>query len=154
LHIVAPYLHIPVNASAINSVTRGLVGDTAFAVLPAISPRLTFILTLASQLPALFYLFMHPTSTNFLSALTLSAYSSFLFGWHVHEKAILLVLLPFSLLCVRDRRHFAAFVPLAVAGHVSLFPLLFTPHEWLIKVLYTVAWLLAFLSAFDELAPA
>jgi alpha-1,3-glucosyltransferase len=45
-------------------------------------------------------------------------------------------------------------VPLAVAGHVSLFPLLFTPHEWLIKVLYTVAWLLAFLSAFDELAPA
>nr|POF06000.1 dolichyl pyrophosphate glc1man9glcnac2 alpha-1,3-glucosyltransferase [Quercus suber] len=34
---------------AIDSVTRGLVGDTAFAVLPAVLPRTTFILTLAVQ---------------------------------------------------------------------------------------------------------
>jgi alpha-1,3-glucosyltransferase len=152
--IVAPYLHLPINPSALHSVTRGLVGDTTFAVLPAITPRLTFILTLTTQLPALAYLFLHPTSDHFLSALTLSAYSSFLFGWHVHEKAILLVLLPFSLLCVRDRRHFAAYIPLAVAGHVSLFPLLFTPAEWGIKVGYTVMWLVAFMRAFNELAPA
>lgn len=95
-----------------------------------------------------------PSSDRFLSALTLSAYSSFLFGWHVHEKAILLVILPASLLCARDRRHYAAYVPLAVAGHVSLFPLLFTPHEWLIKVLYTGTWLVGFLKTFDELAVA
>lgn len=37
------------------SVTRGLVGDSSFAVLPNISPRMTFILTLAAQIvtPAL-----------------------------------------------------------------------------------------------------
>jgi alpha-1,3-glucosyltransferase len=134
-------------------VTRGLVGDTNFAVLPNISPRVTFLLTLASQTPPLIYLFLHPNSSTFLSALTLSAYSSFLFGWHVHEKAILLILLPFSLLCIRDRRHFAAYMPLAVAGHVSLFPLLFGAQEWLVKVLYTAVWLTVFWAAFDELAP-
>lgn len=47
---VAPYLKLPVNSEAVNSVTRGLVGDTAFAVLPDISPRITFILTLAAQI--------------------------------------------------------------------------------------------------------
>lgn len=32
-----------------------------------------------------------------------------------------------SLIALRDRRHLRAFTPLAVAGHISLFPLLFTP---------------------------
>jgi alpha-1,3-glucosyltransferase len=32
------------------SVTRGLVGDTTFAVLPNITPRMSFILTLAAQI--------------------------------------------------------------------------------------------------------
>jgi alpha-1,3-glucosyltransferase len=72
----------------------------------------------------------------------------------VHEKAILLVVLPATLYCLRDRRHFAAFFPLAVAGHVSLFPLLFTPHEFLVKVVYTLFWLVAVLVGFGEMAPA
>jgi alpha-1,3-glucosyltransferase len=151
---VAPYLKLPVDADAINSVTRGLVGDTAFALLPNITPRHTFILTVLSQLPPLIRLFNNPAPQNFLPTLTLTAYSSFIFGWHVHEKAILLVILPATLFCLRDRRHFAAFFPLAVAGHVSLFPLLFTPQEFLIKVGYTLFWLVAVLVGFGEMAPA
>lgn len=152
--IVAPYLKLSVDYEAVNSVTRGLVGDTSFAVLPEITPRHTFILTILTQLPALVKLFLSPSSDNFLGALILTAYSSFLFGWHVHEKAILLVILPFLLLCLRDRRHLGAFRPLAIAGHVSLFPLLFTTQEFLIKTVYTVLWLVVFLAAFDRLAPA
>lgn len=45
----APYLKLPVNHDAVNSVTRGLVGDTSFAVLPDIPPRVTFLLTLVAQ---------------------------------------------------------------------------------------------------------
>lgn len=41
-----------------------------------------------------------------------------------------------------------------MAGHVSLFPLLFTEAEWPIKIIYTVLWLLVFLTAFDKLTPA
>jgi alpha-1,3-glucosyltransferase len=154
LIVLAPYLHLPVNHSALHSVTRGLVGDTSFAVLPEITPRMTFLLTLATQLPALGKLFLYPTTANFLPTLTVTAYSSFLFGWHVHEKAILLILLPFTLLCLRDRRWLAAYRPLAVAGHVSLFPLLFTHTEFPIKTVYTLFWLISFLAAFDHVCPA
>jgi alpha-1,3-glucosyltransferase len=47
--IVAPRLGLHVNQAALQSVTRGLVGDTAFAVLPDIPPRTTFILTVFFQ---------------------------------------------------------------------------------------------------------
>ncbi|GAB7353515.1 hypothetical protein MBLNU459_g3960t2 [Dothideomycetes sp. NU459] len=150
----APYLKLPVNREAVNSVTRGLVGDTSFAVLPDIPPRMTFVLTLATQIPALIKLFVHPTWDVFVGAITLCGYASFLFGWHVHEKAILLVIIPFSLIALKDRRYLGAFRPLAVSGHVSLFPLLFTAQEFPIKTVYTIFWLITFLLAFDQLAPA
>lgn len=152
--LVAPRLGIRVNLEAINSVTRGLVGDTSFAVLPEVTPRITFLLTLFFQAIPLVKLFRDPTWDAFIGAVTLCGYASFLFGWHVHEKAILLVIIPFSLIALRDRRYLGAFRPLAVAGHVSLFPLLFTAAEFPIKIVYTILWLVLFLLAFDRLAPA
>lgn len=99
-------------------------------------------------------LFFRPSWDNFVATLTLCGYASFLFGWHVHEKAVLLVIVPFSLLALKDRRYLGAFRPLAVAGHVSLFPLLFTLQEFPVKVIYTIMWLVVFLTAFDHLTPA
>ncbi|KAI5780142.1 glycosyltransferase family 57 protein [Peziza echinospora] len=154
LIFVAPKLGLPVDIAAVNSVTRGRVGDTSFAVLPEITPGTTFRLTLLFQVLCLFKLFRRPTFPIFLRALTLCGFSAFLFGWHVHEKAILLILLPFSLLALSDRRYLGAFRPLAVAGHVSLFPLIFTPAEFPLKTLYTITWLVVFLYVFDRLAPA
>ncbi len=151
---MAPRLGLPVQLDALNSVTRGLVGDTAFAVLPEITPRICFTLTLFFQALPLIKLFRRPTWDNFVGALTLCGYASFLFGWHVHEKAVLLALIPFSLIALKDRRHLSAFTPLAVAGHVSLFPLLFTYQEFPIKTVYTIFWLVLFLMAFDRLTPA
>jgi alpha-1,3-glucosyltransferase len=150
---LAPYLKLKVNSEALQSVTRGLVGDTSFAVLPDITPTQCFGLTLAFQVAALAKLWIKPSWDMFVAAVTLCGYASFLFGWHVHEKAILLVLIPFSLLALKDRRWLSAFRPLAVAGHVSLFPLLFTAAEFPIKVGYTVAWLILFMYVFDRLAP-
>lgn len=98
-------------------------------------------------------LFFQPTWETFIGAVALCGYASFLFGWHVHEKAILLVIIPFSLLALKDRRYLGAFRPLAVAGHVSLFPLLFTAAEFPVKAVYTVSWLILFLLVFDRLAP-
>ncbi|KAL9061544.1 MAG: hypothetical protein Q9162_000076 [Coniocarpon cinnabarinum] len=151
---LAPMLQLSVDESALQCVTRGLVGDTSFAVLPEITPRTTFVLTIVFQIIPLIKLFLKPTWEVFVGAVTLCGYASFLFGWHVHEKAILLVILPFSLLALRDRRYLGAFRPLAVSGHVSLFPLLFTEAEFPIKTSYTIGWLILFLTAFDRLAPA
>ncbi|KAB8349707.1 hypothetical protein FH972_023722 [Carpinus fangiana] len=151
---LAPRLGYHLDAAAVNSVTRGLVGDTAFAVLPNIPPSTTFALTLFFQVIPLLKLFANSNWDTFIGATTLCGYASFLFGWHVHEKAILLIIIPFSLLALKDRRYLGAFRPLAVAGHVSLFPLLFTAAEWPIKAVYTICWLVLFLQVFDRIAPA
>ena len=151
---VAPRLGLIVDQQALQSVTRGLVGDTAFAILPEITKEHCFAITVAFQLIALAKLWFQPDWEMFVGAITLCGYASFLFGWHVHEKAILLIIVPFTLLALKDRRYLGAFRPLAVAGHLSLFPLLFTPAEFPIKTAYTVCWLVLFLYVFDKLAPA
>ncbi|KAL4892285.1 glycosyl transferase [Aspergillus ambiguus] len=148
-----PRLGLPVNQDALSSVTRGLVGDTAFAVLPEVTKEHTFALTFLFQLLPLVKLWLRPDWDTFVGALTLCGYASFLFGWHVHEKAVLLIIIPFSLIALKDRRYFSAFRPLAVAGHVSLFPLLFTAAEFPVKTIYTILWLVLFLFVFDHVAP-
>ncbi|KAJ5900695.1 Dolichyl pyrophosphate Glc1Man9GlcNAc2 alpha-1-3-glucosyltransferase [Penicillium subrubescens] len=150
---LAPRLGLPVNRDALSSVTRGLVGDTSFAILPEVTKEQTFLLTFVFQLVPLVKLWLQPDWNTFIGAITLCGYASFLFGWHVHEKAVLLIIIPFSLIALKDRRHFSAFRPLAVAGHVSLFPLLFTPAEFPLKTVYTIFWLILFLFIFDRIAP-
>ncbi|KAJ9215574.1 CAZyme family GT57 [Paecilomyces variotii] len=150
---LAPRLGLNVNHDALSSVTRGLVGDTSFAVLPEVTKEQTFALTFIFQLLPLIKLWFRPDWETFVGALTLCGYASFLFGWHVHEKAVLLIIIPFSLIAIKDRRYFGAFKPLAVAGHVSLFPLLFTAAEFPIKTVYTILWLVLFLFVFDHVAP-
>ncbi|KAJ5315489.1 hypothetical protein N7476_005796 [Penicillium atrosanguineum] len=151
--IVAPRLGLPVNREALTSVTRGLVGDTSFAILPEVTKEHTFLLTFVFQLVPLVKLWFRPDWDTFVGAVTLCGYASFLFGWHVHEKAVLLIIIPFSLIALKDRRYFSAFRPLAVAGHVSLFPLLFTAAEFPLKTVYTIFWLVLFLFVFDRVAP-
>ncbi|KAJ7283761.1 glucosyltransferase [Mycena rebaudengoi] len=133
---------VAINISGVASTSRGLVGDTVFAVLPNIKPIHTFIVTLAFQSIALIKLWFTPTYKSFLTALTLCGYASYLFGWHVHEKAILLVLVPLSLLAAERHAYFRTFIIVSVAGVFSLFPLIFTPGESIIKVLYSALWVL------------
>ncbi|KAJ7068165.1 glycosyltransferase family 57 protein [Mycena amicta] len=133
---------VVVNASGVASTSRGLVGDTVFAVLPNIKPIHTFTITVAFQSIALVKLWFTPTYKSFLTALTLCGYASYLFGWHVHEKAILLVLVPLSLLAAERHAYFRTFILASVAGIFSLFPLIFTPGESMVKVLYSVLWII------------
>lgn len=132
---------IIINESGVASSSRGLVGDTVFAVLPNVKPIHTFVITIAFQLIWLLKLWRNPTYKSFLTALTLSGWTSFLFGWHVHEKAVLLILIPLSLLAAERHAYFRTFVLASVAGVFSLFPLIFTPTEFVIEVIYSVIWI-------------
>ncbi|KAK9462896.1 glycosyl transferase [Lipomyces oligophaga] len=134
------------------SLTRGLVEVGTFSILPNVSPNVTFALTLLFQLLSMIPLIKNPTFEKFICALTLCGYSSFLFGWHVHEKAILLVIIPFSFVVLNDRRYLNPFFCLAISGYISLFPLLFTSAEAFIKYLYTFAWIFVFYNVFRDLA--
>ena len=60
--------------------------------------------------------------------------SRFLFYRHVHEKAILLVILPYTVLAFLDAADAKLLPILSLTGHVSLLPLLFRHQEFLIKV--------------------
>jgi alpha-1,3-glucosyltransferase len=125
---------------AVSGGTRGIVGDVAFGVLPNVSPSTTFFLTLFYQLLGLGPLLMKPTYARFVGAITYCAYASFLFGWHVHEKAILMIIIPFTFVVLRDKRLLLVFIPLTISGYISLFPLIYTSAEFMVKILYTFAW--------------
>ncbi|XP_046894684.1 probable dolichyl pyrophosphate Glc1Man9GlcNAc2 alpha-1,3-glucosyltransferase [Hypomesus transpacificus] len=118
------------------SMTGGLVQEFQHSVLPSISPSITLICTLASVLPAVVSIWRRPRGARgFLRCLVVCALSTFMFGWHVHEKAILIAILPLSILAVESREDARIFLMLATTGHYSLFPLLFTPAELPVKLL-------------------
>ncbi|CAF5217501.1 unnamed protein product, partial [Rotaria magnacalcarata] len=84
--------------------------------------------------PSLFRLFRRCSKRTFLETIILCALTSFLFGWHVHEKAILISIIPLSLLAFDSREHARYFLLLSTFGGFSLFPLIFTGPESLIKI--------------------
>ena len=77
--------------------------------------------------PTLVHLWLNPSGPrSFFRSVMLCGFTSFMFGWHVHEKAILLVIIPLILLSMDSPRYCKNFVFLSITGHVSLFPLIYT----------------------------
>jgi hypothetical protein len=59
------------------------------AILPSIPPLVTFVLSFASMIPCLLKLWTSPKDpAQFVRALVLCSFGSYMFGWHVHEKAV------------------------------------------------------------------
>ncbi|KAK4002893.1 Dolichyl pyrophosphate Glc1Man9GlcNAc2 alpha-1,3-glucosyltransferase [Daphnia magna] len=133
------------------SMTGGLVQEFEHAILPSIGPKTTLVFTILAILPAVVILLKQPNQPRvFIRAIVLCAFASFLFGWHVHEKAILIVITPLTLLAVSSQEDCRLFMLLSITGHVSLFPLLFTPFENVLKIVVVLTYSLAsysFLSA-------
>jgi alpha-1,3-glucosyltransferase len=71
-------------------------------------------------------------------------------GWHVHEKAVLMILIPFSLTAVDSRLKLQAFSFLNANACLSLFPLLFRPQEFLLKCFLWLSYQLALHSIVKE----
>ncbi|XP_078259111.1 dolichyl pyrophosphate Glc1Man9GlcNAc2 alpha-1,3-glucosyltransferase isoform X2 [Rhinoraja longicauda] len=117
------------------SMTGGLVKEFQHAVLPSVSPLATLVCTLLSITPAICHVWLKPRGPRgFLHCLILCALGSFMFGWHVHEKAILIATLPLSLFAVENRNNAGIYLVLVTTGHLSLFPLIFTGPEMPIKI--------------------
>ncbi|KNA24082.1 hypothetical protein SOVF_018370 isoform A [Spinacia oleracea] len=117
------------------SFTSGLVGDSSpFAVLPQITPLVTFIMVLLAISPCLFKAWKNPQPRKVARWITYAYSCGFLFGWHVHEKATLHFLIPLAINAVdsiNDARHYFL---LSIVSCYSLFPLLFETREYPIKV--------------------
>ncbi|KAK7503816.1 hypothetical protein BaRGS_00004939 [Batillaria attramentaria] len=119
--------------------TGGMVQEYSHTVLPSVPPLATLVATGLAMLPALVHLWLNPKGPqSFVRGIVLCAFSAFLFGWHVHEKAVLLIILPMALLVSGKRRDAQIFLILSTVGYYSLFPLIFTPFENLTKVMLLV----------------
>lgn len=117
----------------------GLVQEAAFAVLPSVPPAVCALLTLAAMAPVLYSVWRYPDASLFMSALVYCMLCAFLFGYHVHEKAILQVVLPLGLVAAESVNDMRLYRVASVVSTVSLFPLLFTPAEQATKVLLALA---------------
>jgi alpha-1,3-glucosyltransferase len=100
-------------------------------------------LTVVGMIPSLLFLWNAKTGENFIRGLTASTLSSFLFGWHVHEKAILLAIIPFTWVAIMSAKDARLYLILMAAGYYGLHPLLFTapevPLKFMMIVLYSYA---------------
>ncbi|KAG0294060.1 glycosyl transferase [Linnemannia gamsii] len=173
------YFNLALDESALSATTRGLVGDTAFGVLPTVTAQHTLILTVLLQIPSLISVFRKPTFDRFIGSVVLSAFASFLAGWHVHEKAILLCTVTMSVAIANQigaspnsganagafstsdqkgslpltPRDVRAFMIVSLAGYIGLWPLFFTRPETPIKVLITAIWFVVVGSGLDQCIP-
>ncbi|EFO23358.2 hypothetical protein LOAG_05127 [Loa loa] len=140
-----PNVHSPAYVS-------GLVQEFKHSILPSVSPFGTLLVTLTLLLP-LVSLIRTRHSKNFPLLLTLSAFAFFLAGYHVHEKAIILITIPYTILASSDHRFLPSFIVLSVVANVSLFPLFFTPFENILKVSVTLCYLFLSVSIMRFLCP-
>ncbi|XP_077235187.1 ALG6, ALG8 glycosyltransferase family [Tasmannia lanceolata] len=118
------------------SFTGGLVGDSSpFAILPQITPVVTFLLVILAISPCLVKAWREPQPKHITRWVAYAYTCGFIFGWHVHEKASLHFVIPLGIVAmhsVEDARHYFL---LSIVSCYSIFPLLFETKEYPIKVL-------------------
>jgi alpha-1,3-glucosyltransferase len=83
------------------NMSGGLVGIAEFSVLPQVGPKAAAAVTLAAMLPALVALWRRPCYGRFCAAVAHGMLCGFMFGYHVHEKAVLTFLMPMALVAAR-----------------------------------------------------
>jgi len=134
-----------------SSLTSGLVQVTDFNVLPNVTPLSCIILMMLSIVPMLISVWKRPESKK-TEAYCICALASFIFGYHVHEKAILLSLLPLAVVAVRnpDDGLGKTFLILSSAGYSGLLPLIFTDFEQPMIILLFACSELFTLSLFEK----
>eukprot|EP01023_Acetabularia_acetabulum_P032809 TRINITY_DN30674_c0_g1_i1.p1 TRINITY_DN30674_c0_g1~~TRINITY_DN30674_c0_g1_i1.p1 ORF type:complete len:262 (-),score=26.19 TRINITY_DN30674_c0_g1_i1:75-860(-) len=139
------------------AMTGGLVQEAKFQVLPQVSPLVSLCLVILAQIPALVSAWNRSDNTAKYNAQNIKSANcfcfgrgvaycflcSFMFGFHVHEKAALVVTVPLALYAFQNSTQF---VLLSSASNYALLPLLFRQEEYYIKIsLFVTYQILVFL---------
>lgn len=116
--------------------TGGLVQEFKHIVLPSISPAVTFIAVAVLMIPCCIKLMTVKVESpkSFMKPLIICAATSFMFGWHVHEKAILMILIPLQVLTFHSQAEASSSLFVAIFGLYSLTPLLYTSELIIVKL--------------------
>ncbi|EFN55143.1 hypothetical protein CHLNCDRAFT_23571, partial [Chlorella variabilis] len=113
------------------SMTGGLVGVAEFAVLPQIGSGATALWMLIAMSPCLLRIWQRPEPRDFPAAVLYCTFCSYMLGYHVHEKAVLMISVSLGILAAAGLMPET--LPLPAVGCYSLFPLLFGDQEYPIK---------------------
>lgn len=118
------------------SFTGGLVGDSSpFAVLPRVTPIITFSIVLLAIAPSLIKAWRDPQPRMITRWIAYAYTCGFMFGWHVHEKASLHFVIPLAIIALKSVEDAKHYFYLSIVSCYSLFPLLFEAQEYPIRVL-------------------
>ncbi|KAK6733080.1 hypothetical protein RB195_017068 [Necator americanus] len=112
--------------------SSGLVQVYDHSVLVTITPIISLMFVIASLAPLFATLFKSKVP-DICTLLSLCAFSFFFYGYHVHEKALLLIAIPLVVLAFTDPKFIQLAVFFSIITCTSLFPLLFTLFEIPIK---------------------
>jgi alpha-1,3-glucosyltransferase len=135
------------------SSTGGLVQEVKHSVLPSVPPIATFVVLLVAIAPCCLKVFVTSVESprTFMKPLIICAASSFMFGWHVHEKAILMILIPLQVLSFHEKSESGMSLFTAIFGLYSLTPLLFTHELTLVKLSLFIAYIAFNIFAFQSM---
>lgn len=117
-----------------SQVTRGLVGEYVTTTLPIIKPIHCLILSVLCMIPILYHIWRRPNSKIFLPAALYIMMCTFMMGYHVHEKAILMITIPLSLISLDSTTHAKISFIFNIIANCSLLPLLPNMQETPIKI--------------------
>ncbi len=145
------------------SSVSGITGDVVPTLFPSISAGQCMLLVLLCLAPALVRLYQSATPLKLVQCLVFASMTSFMCGYHVHEKAVLIPVILQSLLCLsfpdepsqqsqeRQRVARGVFFVLSAAGYFGLLPLFTEQREVPIKLgLYISHLLLVLKFYYDE----
>ena len=137
--IAENFLSSSPSLTATSSLTSGLVGDTSMEILPDISALSALSLVFLSMLPSVYAIFKKPVPMMLIRVIVNCSFCSFIFGYHVHEKAILVPLIPLALIAHDSHRSGSLFIHTSLVGVYSLFPLFTNIHELPVKCIVLVS---------------
>lgn len=130
-------------------ICRSVLGTQESIYFPELTPNQVAVILLLSLIPAMKLAWKAASlkdaaaeqQTLFVLSIVYSSISSFMFGYHVHEKAIMTAIIPLIFLSFRSLPFARLFLRLCTVGHFGLLPLLFRPQELLLKVLLHTTYL-------------
>lgn len=119
------------------STTSGRIGlQQPFRILPNPTPAICTALMVVTATPALL------RCSRRVPIIIVLALAAFLFGWHVHEKAIMFPLLALAgwAGCRQDENIMDAFLWLSLGGQYGLFPLVTKSSDSMFKIAHFMAY--------------
>ena len=107
-----------------SGLAAGLVRDAVFGVLPSPTPAFAAALVVAAQAPALVAAARGRTPSALRTAAVQAALSAFMFGYHVHEKAVLPAVIVAALHAAGGVGGAQSYLRISLPGLHGLLPLL------------------------------